>query len=1039
MPDVKTIHRTTSIPSPSIGRRCCRLRAMQLATWLVIGLLALSMALDAHAQAPPSAPGGPASQHSSSSVVFDVLTYNVKMVGWPSNAKNKPRAKKMISQLGGARAKKSDNFDVIALQEAYGAVTNKILLKGPKSGLFKREGGLLNAYQYADHAAKNGLLVISNWPIVTEKWERFNNNPGLRARGVLYTEIDKKNAERNVHVFTTHLWWKKKCGRAEQDQSDRIAQLKQIDNFISSQNIPSGEPVFIIGDFNFGGPTKSAYNDCNDANVESYHQLKSYLHANQLTHVAHDDNTQQWPGTTNSGHTLDHIFHRNVGQDLDQSASFIERLSFTTTMDLGGPFKRRGSTHLSDHDPVRGHFVFDWDWEFEEPTTALPQAAKGWIGTYQGRNDGRRARLNIESRSDPARLAITFEDLDRNTKLTGTAYPSQFEGSPVHILEDLRLTNGECTTWSDGECVRKHIARLFLHNDADYISGYSAWNETHYGMAFSSNGVSSSVGSGGRFNTSQWTSEWTGTFRGRQDGRRAKLTIERDGSQLRLTLDDLERGLVFTGTAQNASQPRHTLDDITLTTTDGDVKHIERLLLHTWDTNYISGYSEWQGTDYGSYFVRVGAGSGSSADEGDLLPYRTYRQVRTAKELEAAYAAAQAIPDVQGVVQQTGMSSCPLGSPRCTADATFPLSRSALQDASYGGLSDTCVGQLNRLFEAIEGAESAAGLNSALDDFQRQRHETMERHQCTASVRSEATNTLSGAQADGAPSSGGLIDAAVEAVRTTIRTFHPETEREPAVWPRFGFVDDPQAMQTNARIAVLAEMGLRGFLTVVATTDAEAPLAAHAFDGAAYGSLLGALHEVHQAATDDHALKKPSPTTLTLMPRGGLFLSGVSGVEDVPGQAGASISGEPSAFTWGGSVAIGARDGPVNLRLTGLRTTGSLVSTTEGIEATPEPVRENMTLLTSDLIVRPIPRMGVQPYAIGGLGARRISVRRFDELPGGPQWTMAAQVGVGLDLRLGNVTLGVEVVDYLTGITGGSGGGLQHDAFAFLTLGVPIF
>jgi hypothetical protein len=98
-----------------------------------------------------------------------------------------------------------------------------------------------------------------------------------------------------------------------------------------------------------------------------------------------------------------------------------------------------------------------------------------------------------------------------------------------------------------------------------------------------------------------------------------------------------------------------------------------------------------------------------------------------------------------------------------------------------------------------------------------------------------------------------------------------------------------------------------------------------------------------------------------------------------------------------------------------------------------------MTLLTGDVVVRPIPRIGVQPYVIGGLGARRLSFRDHGEALEAPQWTTAAQIGVGLDLRLGNMTLGVEVVDYLTGLTGESDDGLRHDAFAFLTLGVPLF
>ena len=190
--------------------------------------------------------------------------------------------------------------------------------------------------------------------------------------------------------------------------------------------------------------------------------------------------------------------------------------------------------------------------------------------------------------------------------------------------------------------------------------------------------------------------------------------------------------------------------------------------------------------------------------------------------------------------------------------------------------------------------------------------------------------------------------------------------------------------------------------------------------------------------SDDISAEVPDQVSITLMPRGGLFLSGVSSFEDISGEASSSLGGEQSVLTLGGSIAFGSRDGPANLRITGLRTTGSLVSTTEGTTSPTDFGRENILAFTGDLVVRPLPRLLVQPYAIGGLGARRISVQQLEELASSARWDMAAQIGIGADLRLGNVTLGVEVVDYLTGFTD-SGSSLQHDAFVFLTLGVPVY
>jgi hypothetical protein len=172
---------------------------------------------------------------------------------------------------------------------------------------------------------------------------------------------------------------------------------------------------------------------------------------------------------------------------------------------------------------------------------------------------------------------------------------------------------------------------------------------------------------------------------------------------------------------------------------------------------------------------------------------------------------------------------------------------------------------------------------------------------------------------------------------------------------------------------------------------------------------------------------------VAVLAKGGAFLSGISTVEDISGAAGSTLGGQQSVFTWGGSMALGSRNGPLNARLTGLRTTSSLVSATEGIDNDVGSVPEKLLLLTGDLVLRPIPRLLIQPYAIGGVGGRRLSVTEGDG-DGVASWNATAQVGIGADLRLGGVTLGAEVVDYMSSPSGG----LQHDAFVFLVLGVPI-
>lgn len=181
----------------------------------------------------------------------------------------------------------------------------------------------------------------------------------------------------------------------------------------------------------------------------------------------------------------------------------------------------------------------------------------------------------------------------------------------MHILKDLTLTNGGCTTWSppNRRCVKKKIKRLFLHTwDDNHISGYTSWHGRNYGLAFSKQGVVSNRGEGGRFTPSDWVSTWSGTYVGYQDGRNARLVIAPSQNDLLITLDDIDRSVTFEGafdiTTQTLSSPNHILTNLRLTSADGRVKQIDRLFLHTWDTNYISGYSTWRGTNFGSYFVR---------------------------------------------------------------------------------------------------------------------------------------------------------------------------------------------------------------------------------------------------------------------------------------------------------------------------------------------------------------------------------------------------------------------------------------------------
>lgn len=253
------------------------------------------------------------------------------------------------------------------------------------------------------------------------------------------------------------------------------------------------------------------------------------------------------------------------------------------------------------------------EWEFEEPEPEIPDEASRWVGTYDGRSDGRDARLVISRDEESGSLDIKFRDLDRGTKLEGTATPwiGSNEEEETHIIKDLTLRNDGCTSWAsdDTECVSKHIERLYLHGWSEgHISGYSTWDDKNFGVAFSTEDVASSLGDGGALDRSTWVSAWTGVYVGYHDGHDARLRIERADSKLNISLIDEDRSKTFTGSVsiseQSQSPPRHVLKNLRLTATDGLEKDIGRLFLHTWDTNYVTGFSRWGNSTYGSYFVR---------------------------------------------------------------------------------------------------------------------------------------------------------------------------------------------------------------------------------------------------------------------------------------------------------------------------------------------------------------------------------------------------------------------------------------------------
>jgi endonuclease/exonuclease/phosphatase family metal-dependent hydrolase len=177
---------------------------------------------------------------------IDVLSYNIYMRPFLHDGQ-RTRANYLVHGLSG--------FDAIVFQEAYDNKIRGLLL-----------ASLRTEYPFSTHTLgedaglgqDGGVIILSKWPIIhqkqlvfTEGQPSMNGCPGPSCcngvdcyadKGVVYALISK--AGRCYHLFGTHL----QAGR--EDWELRNKQFRVIKTFITSQRIPSDEPVIIAGDMN---------------------------------------------------------------------------------------------------------------------------------------------------------------------------------------------------------------------------------------------------------------------------------------------------------------------------------------------------------------------------------------------------------------------------------------------------------------------------------------------------------------------------------------------------------------------------------------------------------------------------------------------------------------------------------------------------------------------------------------------------------------------------------------------------------------------
>lgn len=173
----------------------------------------------------------------------------------------------------------------------------------------------------------------------------------------------------------------------------------------------------------------------------------------------------------------------------------------------------------------------------------------------------------------------------------------------------------------------------------------------------------------------------------------------------------------------------------------------------------------------------------------------------------------------------------------------------------------------------------------------------------------------------------------------------------------------------------------------------------------------------------------PAAAQVYITPAVGVYIP-ASDLDDLQDQA------EQTRLDRSGTLGLG-----LNIELGWLRgsvayATGASISE-EGVDGGDEIGDGSVLSVAADLVVRPLPRLLVQPYLLGGVGLKRQDFSFNDEgaatnpLPS-DKTDFALHAGVGADVMLGKFGVMAEITDYITRNEDSTFG--QHDAFAMVGL-----
>lgn len=168
--------------------------------------------------------------------ILNILAYNIYMLTPPINNTNQ-------SDRAAVIADHVQGYDAIIFSEAFYNSARSDL----KSNLLSEYPYHTDVVDQSGSTEDGGVFIASRFPILQSAQIVFDDCDGsdcLASKGVMYAKINKQG--RIIHLFGTHT----QAWTSSNNIATRILQLKQLQNFISSLNIPTNEIVLIGGDLN---------------------------------------------------------------------------------------------------------------------------------------------------------------------------------------------------------------------------------------------------------------------------------------------------------------------------------------------------------------------------------------------------------------------------------------------------------------------------------------------------------------------------------------------------------------------------------------------------------------------------------------------------------------------------------------------------------------------------------------------------------------------------------------------------------------------